>query len=361
MKLPSLHIGDLEIKIPIVQGGMGVRISRAGLASAVTNAGGLGTISGVGIGPVEDKTREEFALLNASTLKEEIKKAKKATNGGVIAVNILVAQTDYEPLVKSCIEAGADIIVSGAGLPFMLPEYTKGTNIKLIPIVSSGRAAKVIAEKWYKRSNHLPDAFIVEGVLAGGHIGFSYEQLQHPQDFPLEGCVTDVLSAAEELKQKYGKKIPVIAAGGIFDGKDIARFLKLGASGVQMATRFVCTNECDAAPEFKQAYLDAKSPDDVTIIKSPVQMPGRVIRNAFVKNVIEANKKVPFKCNYHCLHTCIPNEVPYCIARVLFDASAGKLDSSFAFAGANVYRCNKIVHVQELIHELVTEAEEHYK
>jgi NAD(P)H-dependent flavin oxidoreductase YrpB (nitropropane dioxygenase family) len=354
MKLPALKIGDIEVKIPIIQGGMGVRISKANLAAAVTNAGGLGTISSVGIGPVEGKNMAEYAPLNAAALADNIKLAKKLAHGGPIAVNMLVAQTDYALMSKACVTAGADMIVSGAGLPFMLPEYVKDTNLKLAPIVSSARAANIIAEKWHKRYSRLPDVFIVEGILAGGHLGFSFEELNHIEDHPLEKIVEDVIALTKELNLKYGKLIPVVAAGGIYTGADIVKYIKMGAAGVQMATRFVCTDECDASPEFKQAYLDAKK-EDITIIHSPVGLPGRVIRNDFVKNVEKGNK-VPFSCPYHCLITCIPTKVPYCIAKALLNAFAGKLEDGFAFCGANVYKCNKIVKVTELMQELVDEA-----
>ncbi|MBN1622256.1 MAG: nitronate monooxygenase [Endomicrobiales bacterium] len=358
MKLPVLKIGDIEIKIPIIQGAMGVRISKAGLASAVTNQGCLGTISSVGIGPVEGKHISEYGALNAVALKENIIKAKEMCDGGPIAVNILVAQTDYELLVKACIEAGADIIVSGAGLPFMLPEFTRDSNIKLVPIVSSGRAAKIIADKWFKKYSLLPDAFVVEGTLAGGHLGFSFEQMENMQDYPLEKLIGEVLDVTKDLEHKHGKKIPVIAAGGIYDGKDIAKFIKLGAGGVQMATRFVCTEECDASQEFKQAYLDAKE-EDITLIKSPVGLPGRVIRNSFIKDIVESGKKAVFSCPYHCLKTCVPTKVPYCIAKALLNAFYGKMEEGFAFAGSNVYRCDKITTVKELITELVEETKKY--
>jgi NAD(P)H-dependent flavin oxidoreductase YrpB (nitropropane dioxygenase family) len=335
---------------------MGVRISRNGLASAVSRAGGLGTISSVGIGPFEEEMKSEYAALNSRTLVEEIRTAKQHSNGNPIAVNILVAQSDYESLVKACIEGGADIIVTGAGLPFALPDYVKGTNIKLIPVVSSGRAAKIICEKWFKKYSIVPDAIIVEGILAGGHLGFSLEQLKEMDKYPLEDIVKDVVAMANEFGRAHGKTIPVIAAGGIFDGQDIAKFLHLGAAGVQMATRFVCTEECDAASEFKQAYINAKK-EDIAIISSPVQLPGRVIRNDFVKNVVEAKLRLRIRCPYHCLITCKPSEVPYCIAKVLTNAAAGKFEEGFVFCGHNVYRCDRITTVPALMEELVREAE----
>lgn len=357
MKLLGLQIGDLTVKYPIIQGAMGVRVSLGNLASAVARAGGIGTIASVCIGPIEQGTRQEFAELNKQTLKQEVIKAKSMSNGGVIGVNILVALTDYKTLVEGAIEGGADVIVSGAGLPLMLPEYAAGSNVKLVPIVSSARVAHIIAARWKKRYNRLPDMFIVEGILAGGHLGFSFEQLEHPENLPLEKILKEVIEVVKTLEKENGKKIPVIAAGGIFDGKDIAKMFHAGASGVQMATRFVCTEECDVAPEFKQAYINCKE-EDITIIHSPVQMPGRVIRNKFVKNVVEGGK-LRFDCPYHCLKTCVPMEVPYCIARVLLNASKGNLDEGFVFVGQNAYKCTEITTVQKLMQELVEDTEKY--
>ena len=357
MKIPPLVIGDLKASAPIVQGAMGVRVSKAMLAAAVAKEGGIGTIASVCIGPIENSKKTEFAELNKKALKDEIIKAKSLSNGGIIAVNIMVALTDYVTLVEGAIEGGADIIVSGAGLPLSLPALTKGSNVKLAPIVSSARAARVICEKWQRSYSRLPDAFIVEGILAGGHLGFSFKDLENPQDFPLEKITAEVVNEVNEIGKKYNKHIPVIPGGGIFDGKDIAKMLKLGAGGVQMATRFVCTDECDAAQEFKQAYLDAKE-EDITIIRSPVQMPGRVIRNEFVKNVVMGGK-VKFECPYRCLKTCIPMQVPYCIAKVLINAVNGNLKDGFVFVGQNAYRCTEITSVKKLMQELVTETEKY--
>ncbi|MBU2614520.1 MAG: nitronate monooxygenase family protein, partial [Elusimicrobia bacterium] len=217
--------------------------------------------------------------------------------------------------------------------------------------------AKILCEKWQRSYSRLPDAFVVEGILAGGHLGFSFEQLEHQENFPLEKILVEVVETVNEIGKKYNKHIPVIPGGGIFDGKDIARMLKLGASGVQMATRFVCTEECDAAQEFKQAYIDAKE-EDITIIHSPVQMPGRVIRNEFVKNVVLGNK-IRFECPYRCLKTCTPMEVPYCIAKVLINAANGNLKEGFVFVGHNAYKCTEITTVKKLMENLVNETNQY--
>jgi NAD(P)H-dependent flavin oxidoreductase YrpB (nitropropane dioxygenase family) len=339
----------LTISPPIIQGGMGVRVSKANLAAAVANAGCAGVIASVGLGGYEHSPRADFAELDRIALRAEIRKARQMSTG-VIGVNTMVALTDYESLVSVCVEENVDMIISGAGLPLHLPGYTAGTKIKLIPVVSSARSLKIIHKKWMKDFNRCPDAVIIEGPRAGGHLGYSMDQIE--QDTPaLEDILADVLQFVQSLPVP----IPVIVAGGIFTGEDMAHYLKLGAAGVQMATRFVCTDECDVDIRFKQAYLDA-GPDDITLIKSPVGLPGRVIRNAFVEK-IKNGQTMPFKCKYQCLRTCNPSTAPYCIAEVLAKASEGNMDEAFAFAGSNACRCNEIVPVNTLIQTIMTEYE----
>ena len=350
-KLLALKIADLTVDPPIIQGGMGVRVSRANLAAAVANEGGVGVIAGVGLGKFEDLPGKEFVSVNNVALREEIKKARTMTKG-VLGVNLMVALSNYEELVKTAVDAGIDVIISGAGLPLDLPKYTEGKDVKLIPIVSSARALKIIAGKWKRNFNKLPDAVVVEGAKAGGHIGYDPDEIIEGRAPKLENIIMEVIDYANT----FDPKIPVIAAGGVFDGKDIARYIKLGASGVQMGTRFVCTDECDVHQSFKQAYLDAKE-EDLVIIKSPVGMPGRVINSKFVENVIKG-KTTPTKCNFRCLRTCNPKKAPYCIAKALAKAAEGNLDEGFVFAGSNAYRCNEIVSVKHLMDELVAEAEE---
>nr|WP_257787936.1 nitronate monooxygenase [Limihaloglobus sulfuriphilus] len=334
---------------PIIQGGMGVRVSKANLAAAVANEGCAGIIASVGLGGYEHSTGNgvDLSKMTCSALREEIRKARRMSDG-VIGVNAMVALSDYESLVRVSAEENVDMVISGAGLPLHLPEFTAGTNVKLVPIVSSARSLKIICKKWMKDFNRYPDAVVVEGVKAGGHLGYSLEQIQ--QNSPtLEEILADVL----EFTRSLPVPMPVIAAGGIFDGKDIAHFLELGASGVQMATRFVCTEECDADIRFKESYINA-GPDDITIIKSPVGLPGRVIKNAFVEKV-KTGYRVPFRCKYHCLRTCDPSTAPYCIAEVLAKASDGDMENSFAFAGSNAWRCTEIVTVKQLVADIISE------
>lgn len=346
--IPTLKIGDLEINPPIIQGGMGVRVSGSRLASAVANEGCAGIIASVGLGAYEDASASKFIQVNNDALRSEIRKAR-AGSRGIIGVNVMVVLSNYEDLVKVCVEEKVDMLICGSGLPMDLPKQTAGTQIKLIPIVSSARAFNIIYRKWKQNYNRVPDAVILEGPMAGGHLGFSYSELINGTARKLEDLVKELVDYVDTLEEK----IPVIAAGGIFDGNDIARFLKIGASGVQMATRFVCTHECDVHEDFKQAYLSATI-DDIAIINSPVGLPGRVIRNDFTDRAMKG-ETIPFKCPHHCLRSCNPRTAPYCIAKVLADASKGMLLNSFVFAGANAYRCNEIVTVKTLVDQLKEE------
>jgi len=353
--LKPLIIGDLEIKIPIIQGGMGVKISTASLASAVANYGAAGTIASVGLGYGRGDNETNFVKASREGFQEQMRRARDLTQG-VIGVNIMVALSNYEDLTRAAAREKIDFIISGAGLPLRLPEFTEGTSIKLIPIVSSARAADIIIKTWKKRYNRLPDAIVVEGPLAGGHLGFKFEDLDlsRYKENNLEDLVADVLKTVKQYEKESGIDIPVIAAGGIFDGKDVARFFRLGASGVQIATRFVATHECSVPDEFKRLYLKAKK-EDVIIIKSPVGMPGRVIRTRLIDRVMRG-ETIPTRCNYQCLRSCDPNTAPYCIAEVLFNAVSGNLDNAVVFAGSNVPRVDKIVSVKELLDEIVNEA-----
>ncbi|MCX6221614.1 MAG: nitronate monooxygenase family protein [Bacteroidia bacterium] len=347
-RIPTLQIGDLKICPPIIQGGMGVRVSGANLASAVANEGCAGVIASVGLGDFENVSASKFVEVNNVGLRDVVRKARAQSNG-VIGVNVMVVLSNYEELIKICVEESVDMIICGSGLPLDLPKLTKGSNIKLIPIVSSARAFNIIYKKWKQNYNKVPDAVILEGPMAGGHLGFSYDDIINNTTKSLEELVGELVEFIGTLEEK----IPVIAAGGIWDGADIAKFLKIGAAGVQMATRFVCTDECDVHDDFKQAYISATK-EDIAIIKSPVGLPGRVIRNKFTKRV-SLGETIPFRCPHHCLRSCDPRTAPYCIARVLAEASRGEMDTAFAFAGANAYRCTEIISVKKLVDQLKEE------
>jgi nitronate monooxygenase len=352
VRLPSLRIRDLASKLPIIQGGMGVGISLSGLASAVANEGAIGVIAAAMIGMSEPDIYSNFQEANIRALRREIRRAREKTKG-ILGVNVMVALTNFADMVKTAIEERIDIIFSGAGLPLDLPKYLKEKcNTKLVPIISSGRAAKLICMKWLSRFNYLPDAFVVEGPMAGGHLGFKPEEVDNPE-FALEKIVPEVIAAVKPFEMEHKRHIPVIAAGGIYTGEDICKFLKMGAAGVQMATRFVGTHECDADIEFKESYIRAKK-EDLVIIKSPVGLPGRAIRNQFIEDV-RSGKKKPFKCPYHCVKTCSYKDSPYCIAFALINAKRGNLKNGFAFAGKNAYRVDRIVSVKELILSILEE------
>ena len=347
----SLRIGDLVAKVPIVQGGMGVGISLSGLAAATANAGGIGVIAAAGIGLMEPDGFSDFLGANIRALKREIRRARELTKG-IIGVNIMVALTNFADMVKAAIDEKIDIIFCGAGLPVNLPEFLKeGVRTRLVPIVSSGRAAALIARRWIDKYGYRPDAFVVEGPKAGGHLGFKREQLDDPR-FVLEKLVPEVLEAIAPFADG-GIPIPVIAGGGVYTGADIRAMQELGASGVQMATRFVATEECDASPIFKESYVNAGE-SDLEIIASPVGMPGRALHNTFLAAVAEG-KKAPYSCPYHCIVTCDPQKAPYCISLALLNAQRGKMDKGFAFAGANAPRVTKVIPVRELIDTLKQE------
>jgi NAD(P)H-dependent flavin oxidoreductase YrpB (nitropropane dioxygenase family) len=356
--MERLKIGNLKIKIPIIQGGMGVGISLSGLASAVANEGGVGVISSAGIGLINKNYDKDYLRGNINALKKEIQQARKLTNG-VLGVNIMVAMTNFADIVKTSIAEGIDIVFSGAGLPLNMPQYLfEGAKTKLVPIVSSARAANIICAKWSGIYNYLPDAIVVEGPKAGGHLGFKRNQIFN-SDYSLEKLVAEVKSSLKSFEEKYKKSIPVIAAGGIYNGSDIQKFLKLGASGVQLGTRFVTTNECDASDKFKQAYINAKE-EDIKIIKSPIGLPGRALGSKFIEKV-EAGQKRPYKCPFHCISTCDIENSPYCIVAALINALKGNFNNGFAFAGTNAFRATKIISVKETIKNILQEYREAIK
>ena len=351
-KMKNLIIGNLKAKLPIIQGGMGVGISLSGLAASVANQGGVGVIATAGIGMQEPDFKSDFSGSNIRALINQIRKARKLSEG-IIGVNIMVALSNFSDLVKTAIEEKIDVIFSGAGLPLNLPGFLNGSKkTKLVPIVSSGKAARILSLKWLSDYDYLPDAVVVEGPKAGGHLGFKPEHIDDPK-YALENLVNDVIRELKPIEQKNNKRIPVIAAGGIYSGQDIYRIMKSGAAGVQMATRFVPTIECDASMEFKKCYIEARQ-EDICIIKSPVGMPGRAIDNEFLRSTA-AGKKKPYACPYHCIVSCEYRNSPYCIALALLNAKKGNMRHGFAFAGQNAYRSNSIISVNELVETLKRE------
>jgi nitronate monooxygenase len=348
----ELKIGGLTIPVPIIQGGMGVGISLSGLAVAVANEGGVGVISSAGLGLVHRNPALDFLDANIEGLKKEIRTFREKSKG-IVGVNIMVAMSNYADMARTAISEKADIIFSGAGMPLELPKFLKpGSKTRLVPIVSSGRAAKLICEKWQTQYDYLPDAIVVEGPKAGGHLGFKRDQL-NDLNYSLEELIPDVVREVKYFEEKYQREIPVIAAGGIYTGDDIFNILQKGAKGVQMGSRFVTTEECDASMSFKQAYIDADE-NDMEIIQSPVGMIGRAINNSFIDKV-KAGLKMPIKCPFHCIKTCEVSSSPYCIIKALYNAYKGNLDGGYAFGGSNAHKATKITTVKEIFRELVAD------
>jgi len=333
-----------------VQGGMGVGISLSGLAAAVANQGGIGVIAANAIGMLEPDYFSNGKEANLRALRKEIRKARELTFG-IIGVNIMVAVNDFHELIQVAIEEKVDILFMGAGLPLKgIPvKELRAANVKIVPIVSSDRAARLIFSYWQKNFNDVPDAVVVEGPKAGGHLGFKNDHIFDPE-FALESILPPIVTEVEKFAALFHKSIPVIAAGGIYNGEDIFKMFKLGARGVQMATRFVATDECDADRRFKESYVSCKE-DDIMIIKSPVGLPGRAIRNRFLTDV-ESGKAAKFRCPWRCLESCNAKEAKYCISQALDNARRGDLEHGFAFAGANAYRIKEILPVHALVKEL---------
>lgn len=354
MKLPELNIGHIKIKYPIVLGAMGVGVTRSNLASAITNAGGLGVLSGVNLGFMEPDFLTNRLESNLRALRREIRKAKEMTNGGVIGVNFMVAMNAYAEHVKEAVKEGVDLIVSGAGLPTELPAFVKGSTTKLAPIVSSSKAAALIAKVWDRNHATTPDAIVVEGIKAGGHLGFKRDEIE-ANAFDEKACIDEIKKIMLPYEEKYNKKIPIILAGGIFDGLDIARALENGADAVQMATRFVATEECDAHETFKEAYVRA-SFEDVKIIVSPVGLPGRAIASPLLEQ-LDLGNKPPIKSCVKCLRTCEPKTTPYCISKALVEAVNGNWEKGLFFAGENVFKVQSISTVKAIVKELVDVSE----
>ena len=373
--LKPLKIGNLVAKHPVIQGGMGVGVSLSSLAGAVAKAGGIGIISTAQIGFKDQDFGKNPMAANLRAIHSELKKAREKAPQGILGFNIMVATKEYASYVKEAVKAGADVIISGAGLPIDMPKFVAEAEIEnggsekkerrtmIAPIVSSVKSALVICRMWDRKYHTAPDFVVVEGPCAGGHLGFSREQLtelgadtdhvaetfnEAAYDKEIRGIIETVKSFAE----KYKKHIPVITAGGIFDHKDVLHQFALGAEGIQAATRFVTTEECDADIAYKEAYINAKE-EDIVIVKSPVGMPGRAIKNKFLERVAQGPVKVE-RC-FRCLEHCNPAETPYCITKALINAAEGKIDEALLFCGSNAYRCEKIETVPEVMAALCGE------
>lgn len=345
-KLRPLQIGDLRAKLPILQGGMGIGVSLGGLAGAVAKEGGVGIISAAQIGFMEEDFKRRPFEANLRAIHKEMKKARAIAKDGIIGFNIMVAASHYADYVKEAVKAGADLIVSGAGLPVDLPAYVKGAKVKLAPIVSTVKSASVILKYWDRKHNRMPDLVIIEGPKAGGHLGFSREQIDSFDSDAYGEEIKSIIQLVKKYEQSYDMHIPVAIGGGI-DTKEAAdRAFSLGADAIQVASRFVTTEECDAAQGFKESYLNARQ-EDIIITKSPVGMPGRAIKNKFLERV-ERGEHIPHGC-YGCLEHCSPAQTPYCITEALIHAAKGETEDALLFCGANAWKAEKIQTVAEVM------------
>jgi nitronate monooxygenase len=358
LRLPALRIGPIESRLPIIQGGMGVGVSLSRLAASVANEGGIGVIATAGIGLLDPNAKLDLRSADVRVLEEEIHAAREQTTGP-IGVNVMLAASDFDQLMLTSVQAGVDVIFMGAGLPLkvpatLTPERMRECHTQFVPKISSARAARLILKYWSQQYGIVPAAFVVEGPMAGGHLGFRREQINDPQ-YALEKLVPEVVAAVAPYRESCGRDIPIIAAGGVFTGEDIHTFLELGAAGVKMGTRFVGTHECDAHQNFKLAYVHCKK-EDIVIIESPVGLLGRAITNDFLAEVAKG-AKIPFHCPWHCLKPCDVKRAPYCIAQALKSARLGDFVGGFAFAGSNAFRVAELVSVKSLMNTLVQEFE----
>ncbi|MCR1840741.1 NAD(P)H-dependent flavin oxidoreductase [Murimonas intestini] len=350
MNLKPLVIGDLTAKIPVIQGGMGVGISLSGLAGSVASCGGVGIISTAQIGYREDGFSENPIETNLKAIGKEIARAREIAKGGIIGVNIMVATKRYADYVREAVKSGVDLIISGAGLPTMLPDLVRGSRTKIAPIVSTVKSASVICKLWERKYSRLPDLVVIEGPRAGGHLGFTREQLEKFTPGEYEKEIKGIMEVVEDYGEHGGVHIPVAVAGGIYGRDDMEKALALGADAVQMGTRFVTTYECDASDAYKQAYINAKK-EDICIVDSPVGMPGRAISNKFLCSVKQNPPGLRGKC-YNCLEHCNPATIPYCITRALAAAAKGDTENALLFCGDNAWRSDHLEHVEDIIKEL---------
>lgn len=351
----SLQIGRLILKKPVFQGGMGIGVSLGGLAGAVAKAGGAGTISAAQIGFREPDFDEHPLQANLRAMEKELKRARAIAPDGVIGFNIMVAMRHYEAYVRCAVQLGADFIVSGAGLPVDLPGLVGDAPVCIAPVVSTQKSARVILRYWEKKHHRVPDFLVIEGPLAGGHLGFTRQQLAEYSKVAYEEEIRRILETCREYEERFQKKIPVVLAGGISTARAVRRAFELGADAVQSATRFVTTRECDAADEFKQAYIRAEQ-EDVILVKSPVGLPGRAIRNHFTDTVMSGQRMAPVRCR-GCLKDCRPDQIPYCITEALIRSVKGDAENGLVFCGADAYLADHLESVEEVMDSLLPGSE----
>lgn len=346
----SLKIGEKTARLPLIQGGMGIGISLGNLAGAVAREGGVGIISAAQIGFREPDFDENPRIANLRAIHKEMKKARELSKDGAIGFNIMVAMKNYESYVREAVAAGADIIISGAGLPVDLPAYVEGSKTAIAPIVSTNKSASVILKYWDKKYHRVPDLLVIEGPKAGGHLGFTKEQLEEYTPEVYNNEIQSILQTVKKYEEKYGVKIPAALAGGVDTHEKVQAAFAMGADAVQVASCFVTTKECDADIRYKEAYIHAGK-EDISIVKSPVGMPGRAIYNSFLRKV-ECGEKIPHKC-HQCLNRCNPAEIPYCITDALIHAAKGEVEDALLFCGAEAYRADRIRTVHEVVEDLL--------
>ena len=339
------------LAIPLIQGGMGVGVSLSGLAGAVAKSGAMGCISTADCGYKEEDFRRSPEEANLRALQKEIRRARMLSEGrGLLSINAMVATRQWEDAIRTAVEEGIDAVISGAGLPLSLPEFVPEGKTMIAPIVSSGRAAKVLLKTWSQKYKRTADFIVLEGPLAGGHLGFKASEVEEGKAKSLEELIPEVLSVLECFEEEYGRKIPLFAAGGIWSKEDIIRMQEAGAYGVQMATRFIGTKECDASDAYKE-YLLSKEEMDLSIIHSPVGMPGRAVHSPMLEKLGLLGRIPPKHCS-RCIHSCDPGTVKYCITQALISAVEGNIEEGLFFSGANIGKLREIVTVQDIVEEL---------
>lgn len=343
------------LKIPLLQGGMGVAISLGVLAGTVASFGAMGTVSAVIPGYDDPGYARNPQAVNRTALGREVRRALEIADGnGVVAVNVMCALTDYEGLVKAAVDAGAQAIVCGAGLPLGLPGLVEDPDVMLAPIVSSARAARVISDKWQRNYERRADFMVVEGPLAGGHLGFKPAELTAEgsaegtaQGVTLTEILTEVVAWRDDLEREEGVYIPLFAAGGIRTAAEAAELMALGADGIQVGTPFIATVESNASAAFKE-HLIAASSADVQVIQSPVGMPGRALDSPLLRRIATEGRQAPSRC-YNCLKMCDPKTTLYCIQNALVAAVRGDADAALFFSGSDIDGIDRITTVREVI------------
>ena len=335
--------------MPVIQAGMGVQVAKSALAAAVARAGGIGCISSVGLGTIEGNLND-YLKESRDRLIEEIRRARALAPSGILAVNAMVALSNYDDVVATCVAEKVDIIISGAGLPISLPGLTAGSSVCLVPVVSSGRAMNVILKAWHRRYQRLPDAVIVEGPLCGGHLGFSEAQVARPETVPIQQLGIEVRAALAPFEAEYGQRVPMLGAEKVHDAAGVRAMMALGFDGVQVGTRFICTEESGIHPKCKEIYVKAKD-EDVVVIHSPLNLPVRVLRTPLVERVMRG-EKIPFRCPFLCLRACDASRAHFCIANALVNTVFGSIDEALFMTGCGIGDVNDIIPAAKFFKDL---------